>query len=208
MSKFFDTVRTMKKVLTKKDEKPKGYDVIATVTGVDGETAWVSIPSGVPETPAQVGVAVKQGDKVMVRVSGGRARVIGNVTSPPTDDTIAQEAHRQSILAYNAVKNVSEQVTVVDEKVVENAEQMAQTVIQINSDIEGLQEQIDGNITSWFYAVDPTLDNPPAIDWREEGTEAVHLGDLYYIPRLVTHGDGCMTVMRMNTDGCASRMLM
>ena len=44
-------------------------------------------------------------------------------------------------------------------------------------DINNLQEQIDGSITTYFYSGVPTLSNLPASEWEEYN---VHLGDLYY----------------------------
>lgn len=46
-------------------------------------------------------------------------------------------------------------------------------------DIEALQEQIDGNITTFFYSGVPTMENLPASEWLESEYE-IHLGDLYY----------------------------
>lgn len=45
---------------------------------------------------------------------------------------------------------------------------------------EGLQSQIDGEITSWFYAEEPTTDNEPAKNWTTENEKIRHEGDLYY----------------------------
>jgi phage-related protein len=42
-----------------------------------------------------------------------------------------------------------------------------------------LQEQLDGEITTWFFAGVPTTENAPAKDWAEVDQEK-HLGDLYY----------------------------
>jgi hypothetical protein len=47
-------------------------------------------------------------------------------------------------------------------------------------DIDNLQFQIDGNITSWFYDGEPTLANNPAVNWTTNDDKDVHLGDLYY----------------------------
>lgn len=52
--------------------------------------------------------------------------------------------------------------------------------VTYNQDISGLQSQIDGNITSWFYAHDPTLSNAPASTWTENAAKDNHLGDLFY----------------------------
>ena len=45
--------------------------------------------------------------------------------------------------------------------------------------IDNLQNQIDGNITTYYYSGVPTLSNLPASEWEEEKYN-VHLGDLYY----------------------------
>jgi hypothetical protein len=68
-------------------EKTHAYDTTATVTRVEKGTAWVHIDGGVPETPAELTIAAKVGDQVKVRVSGGRAYLIGNSTAPPTDNS-------------------------------------------------------------------------------------------------------------------------
>lgn len=46
-------------------------------------------------------------------------------------------------------------------------------------DIENLQEQIDGQIHTYYYSGVPTLNNPPVTEWKEEEYN-LHLGDLYY----------------------------
>ena len=46
-------------------------------------------------------------------------------------------------------------------------------------DIENLQSQIDGNITTYFYSGVPSLSTIPANEW-EESSYNTHLGDLYY----------------------------
>lgn len=43
-----------------------------------------------------------------------------------------------------------------------------------------LQNQIDDNITSWFYAGVPTASNAPAKSWTTETVKKQHIGDLYY----------------------------
>lgn len=46
--------------------------------------------------------------------------------------------------------------------------------------IEGLRDQIDGKIDTWFYAYDPTLANKPASDWTTDADKSAHAGDLFY----------------------------
>lgn len=43
-----------------------------------------------------------------------------------------------------------------------------------------LQNQVDGNITTWFYSGVPSLSNLPASEWTTEELKNNHLGDLYY----------------------------
>lgn len=50
----------------------------------------------------------------------------------------------------------------------------------ITKDIEGLQNQIDGAIETWFNDPVPTLTNYPANEWTTNEEKNVHLGDLYY----------------------------
>lgn len=50
----------------------------------------------------------------------------------------------------------------------------------LTKDIGNLQDQVDGNITTWFYSGVPTLENEPAIDWTIDNEKIKHIGDLYY----------------------------
>ena len=42
-------------------------------------------------------------------------------------------------------------------------------------DIENIQDQLDGKITSWFYDYVPTLLNEPASSWITENDKIAHL---------------------------------
>lgn len=76
---------------TMKQSKTKAYDTVAKVLRVDEKTAYVHIDGGADETPAQMAINCKSGDTVKIRVSGGKAWLTGNITSPPTDDTAAEK---------------------------------------------------------------------------------------------------------------------
>lgn len=76
--------------------KTAPYDTTAEVVRIDGSTAWVHIAGGVDVTPAELTIDAKAGDIVQVRVSGGRAFLVGNGTAPPTDDTKAIEAQEST----------------------------------------------------------------------------------------------------------------
>lgn len=46
--------------------------------------------------------------------------------------------------------------------------------------LEELQNQVDGNITTWFSIGLPTLENYPTNEWTTEESKNNHLGDMYY----------------------------
>ena len=75
-----------------KSTKTGPYDTQAVVKRIEGNTVWVSIPGGIDETPIEKTINCTAGDKVQVRVSGGRAWITGNASAPPTDDTTAIKA--------------------------------------------------------------------------------------------------------------------
>lgn len=50
----------------------------------------------------------------------------------------------------------------------------------LDNDISNLQDQIDGNITTWYYDYEPTTQNEPAVDWTTEEERENHAGDLFF----------------------------
>lgn len=82
MSELSDLVKMLK------NNKSTGSDYTATVTRVENGMAYVQLTgSNIMDTPVVMSVDCKPGDKVRVRVNGGRAWVTGNDTAPPTNDT-------------------------------------------------------------------------------------------------------------------------
>lgn len=53
-------------------------------------------------------------------------------------------------------------------------------VIATGKSLKELQDQVDGNITTWFYSGVPTDSNEPAKNWTTDNEKNNHLGDLYY----------------------------
>ncbi len=90
MDKLAKELKTM--MAASDDRKPKPYDAQAEVLRVEDGIAWVHIPGGVQETPARLTMDAKKGDIVNIRVAGGSAWITGNNTSPPTDNTVANQA--------------------------------------------------------------------------------------------------------------------
>ena len=93
MSNMNQIASGLYKALTESDKKkPRAYDTKAEVLRLEGDTVWVKIPGGNDETPVSKTNNAKVGDNVMVRIKGGRAWLLGNETSPATDDTQANAA--------------------------------------------------------------------------------------------------------------------
>ena len=83
MSAIDDLAKYIKKIA-----KKTGSDYTGTVTRVEGGVAYVQLTgSAIPDTPVSMSISAKPGDKVRVRISGGRAYITGNDTAPPTNDT-------------------------------------------------------------------------------------------------------------------------
>ena len=93
------------------DKSTQPYDTRAEVVRVSGSTAYVHIPGGVAETPVTMTIACKKGDTVQVRVSGGRAWIVGNETAPPTDDAKVKEVEAQTAQIRKRVTGLQGQYT-------------------------------------------------------------------------------------------------
>lgn len=94
---------------------PAPYDTTAEVVRVEDGKAWVHIPGGVDETPADLTINAKKGDSVQVRVSGGRAFLVGNGTAPPTDDTAALAAQNAANIAFDAADQAVKSASIAAE---------------------------------------------------------------------------------------------
>lgn len=103
-------------------KKTKGYDTAATVKRVDGNTVYVSIPGGVPETPVKKTIDAKVGDTVQVHVGNGTAWLTGNRTAPPTDDAEA--------LVAKAVAKVADKTATKAKTTAEQAQKTANGIKQ------------------------------------------------------------------------------
>lgn len=55
---------------------------------------------------------------------------------------------------------------------------------------EELQGQIDGNIETFTKTEIPTLNNEPAINWKDNATKNKHIGDICYVVNLASSADG------------------
>ena len=139
-----DFVKTLKELSS---SKPSPYDTQAEVKRIEGNTAWVHIPGGVDETPVQLTTSAKKGDVVQVRISGGRAWLYGNQTSPPTDDTKANEADEKAGYAEELSLEALEKTKTIQNRV----DEAEANITEIENDItilDGRVETAEGNITT------------------------------------------------------------
>lgn len=99
--KLNELIKELKRAINR-DKGTSAYYTDAKVIRTEDNIAWVHIPGGVEETPVNMSITAKPGDQVRVRVSNTGAYLIGNMTSPPTDDRLAKNAEDKAIQAESA----------------------------------------------------------------------------------------------------------
>lgn len=149
-----------------KSNKTGPYDTQATVKRVEGNTVWVSIPGGVDETPIDKTVNCTAGDKVQVRVSGGRAWITGNASAPPTDDKTANEAKTKAVVAETTAIDAKETADAV-EGIAVNASATAVTAKTI---AEGVNEHF------WHDSTGAHVTEVTQEEWNEPTDPNYHSG--------------------------------
>lgn len=164
-----------------KQSKTKAYDTVAKVLRVDEKTAYVHIDGGADETPAQMAINCKSGDTVKIRVSGGKAWLTGNLTSPPTDDTAAEKV-KQSHERFKkrTVKNFGLQ----NGKII-NAAKTATNFIDYIDDVGLIVGDMRGNTLK-----QNTLLDAYGMAVRKGNSEIVRFGTA---PIVITNADGDKT---------------
>ena len=174
---------------TMKQSKTKAYDTVAKVLRVDEKTAYVHIDGGADETPAQMAINCKSGDTVKIRVSGGKAWLTGNLTSPPTDDTAAEKV-KQSHERFKkgTIKNFGLQ----NEKII-NAAKTATNFIDYIDGVGLVVGDMRGNTLK-----QNTLLDAYGMAVRKGNSEIVRFGTA---PIVITNTDGDKTY-----DGSGSVM--
>lgn len=129
--------------------KTSPLDAQAEVRRVEGNTAWVHIAGGVDETPVRLTINARVGDKVQVRLSGGRAWITGNASAPPTDDHVANTANttaktanvtaNQALQGANTAQNAADKAQSSADKAQNTATEAAKTADNyISTDSTGI----------------------------------------------------------------------
>ena len=164
-----------------KQSKTKAYDTVAKVLRVDEKTAYVHIDGGADETPAQMAINCKSGDTVKIRVSGGKAWLTGNLTSPPTDDTAAEKV-KQSHERFK--KGTAKNFGLQNEKII-NAAKTATNFIDYIDGVGLIVGDMRGNALKQNTLLDS---NGMAV--RNGSNEIVRFGTA---PIVITNTDGDKT---------------
>lgn len=172
-----------------KQSKTKAYDTVAKVLRVDEKTAYVHIDGGADETPAQMAINCKSGDTVKIRVSGGKAWLTGNLTSPPTDDTAAEKV-KQSHERFK--KGTAKNFGLQNEKII-NAAKTATNFIDYIDGVGLIVGDMRGNTLK-----QNTLLDAYGMAVRKGNSEIVRFGTA---PIVITNTDG-----DKNYDGFGSVM--
>lgn len=129
--------------------KTRPFDTQAEVVRVEDGVAWVHMPGGVDETPVQLTVNAKKGDTVQVRVAGGQAWLVGNGSSPPTDDTRAIQADDKASSAVENA-NIAKMAAGQAEEAAAQAVEAAGAATNILHDMEEAAEQAETSLTQIF----------------------------------------------------------
>lgn len=83
---------------------------------------------------------------------------------------------------YNlgAIDEIKKETQKNTEQITSTNNELKDFTTQVTKDLGELQDQIDGNIMTWFLSGVPTLSNQPANEWVTDEEKNNHLGDLYY----------------------------
>lgn len=169
-------VHSITKAMKASGSSPVPYDTQAKVLRVEDNIAWVHIPGGVEETPVQKTLNAKEGDVVQIRVSGGRAWLTGNITSPPTDDSAVTEYAGKT---SKEIENINEEIIIVNGAVVNAAALVYDHLYEMASD------GVTANFTAYLYEgkKDITRSFPPEnYTWYKKTEDGmVYIGSGYTI---------------------------
>lgn len=137
---FLNTIKKSDK------RKTQPFDAVGTVTRVKDGIAYVHFAGGVDETPVKLTINAQAGDEVQVRVADGRAWLVGNATSPPTDDTQARRAINLSKQANDAAVKATKDAMVAHEAA-ESASASAREAKETTDEINAYAETAGKTVT-------------------------------------------------------------
>lgn len=139
-------------------EKPHAIDLQAEVKRVEGETAYVSIPGPIEETPVDLTISAEKGDIVQVRLSGGKAWIAGNITHPPTGDKKANEAIEETKLIREEMTEIEGGTILHDEIMYLATDQSTGVTIDTAGWTQEPQMITEAKPYLWTYHIQTTYD--------------------------------------------------
>lgn len=80
------------------------------------------------------------------------------------------------------MKTVDSKVNVVGSQLSIIDTDFADTIVKYTdvSEFLTLKDQVDGQLSLWFYSGVPSTDTAPTVNWVTEDAKRLHIGDLYY----------------------------
>lgn len=80
------------------------------------------------------------------------------------------------------MKTVDSKVNVVGSQLSIIDTDFADTIVKYTdvSEFLTLKDQVDGQLSLWFYSGVPSIDTAPTVNWVTEDAKRLHIGDLYY----------------------------
>lgn len=164
-------------------QRPKAYDTQAEVVRIDNDTAYVHIPNGVAETPVRLTIAAEVGDTVQVRVSNGRAWIMGNRTHPPTDDHTANKALQTARKAAQKAEEVAGDEIMLDQIMYLVTDQSSGVTVDTEGWSDTPQMMTESAPYLWTYHIQTTYNGtikttPPVLTGTRgsDGTSVTILG--------------------------------
>lgn len=98
------------------------------------------------------------------------------VANMGTTNLLMESAYTSEKYHQDMLKRLFAYQTSTDSKIADISKGLTDAVIKMGD----LQDQIDDNITSWFFPGAPTAENEPAASWTTDTAKKQHIGDLYY----------------------------
>lgn len=86
----------------------------------------------------------------------------------------AQDLERKYKLA-----NLKKAVELSETGINQTNETLEEFIKETTENLDNLQKELDGKVTTYYYSGQPSFSNAPTNEWKEEEYEN-HLGDLYY----------------------------
>lgn len=81
---------------------------------------------------------------------------------------------------FSSLLGLSKNVKMNEKSITKVNNELYKFVDSTTKQIDDLNTQVDGKISTWYYSGQPTLNNSPANEWATDEDKAAHKGDLYY----------------------------